>query len=117
LPNLFHGSISHSLPSIFTERTMFSARELRLRGIAQIAGESASEEFPRRAVSLTKDFNEAWAYHRHSPDYLTSYPVVFGVSADIIPKAHSAGILEPGEILTDKLRLGQSLWTRLGLRR
>src|SRR5205823_9731248 len=35
LPNLFHGSMSDGLPSIFTERTMFSAKELRLRGIEQ----------------------------------------------------------------------------------
>lgn len=117
LPNLFHGTINHSLPSIFTERTLFSGKEMRLRGISQNTGESAHQEFPRRAVSLTRDFNEAWAYHRHSPDYLTSYPVVLGVSADVLPRAHYAGMLEKGEILIDKLRVGNSLLTRLGLRK
>lgn len=115
LPNLFHGSVSTSLPSLFTERTMLPAKELRLRGIAQTTGESADEEFPRRAVSMTRDFNEAYAYTRHSPDALTHFPIVFGISKDAVRRAYPAGMLEPGEILVDKLRLGTSLATKLGL--
>jgi hypothetical protein len=116
LANYFHGSVSNSLPSIFTERMMLPASELRLRGITQATGESAGQEFPRKAISITTDFDEAWAYTRHSPDYLTGHPIVFGVSKSVAPKAWSAGMLEPGEILVPKLKLGESLLTRLGLR-
>lgn len=115
LANLFHGSISHSLPSVFLERAMLPARELRLRGIEQHTGESAGQEFPRRAISITTDFDEAWAYTRHSPDFLTSYPIVYGISRNVIPRAWHAGMLEPGELLIQKLNVGESLWTRLGL--
>jgi len=115
--NLFHGTVSNSLPLLFTERVMLPAKELRLRGISQITGESANEEFPRRSISITRDFSEAWAYHRHSPTYLTGHPIVFGISQDVIPNARYAGMVEPGEILVDKLRLGDSLATKLGIRK
>lgn len=117
LPNLFHGSVSRSLPSIFRERAMLPASELRLRGIEQATGESAMQEFPRRSVSVTTDFTEAWAYTRHSPEYLTTYPIVLGISREVLPKARQAGMLEPGELLVDRLSLGTSLLTRLGLRK
>jgi hypothetical protein len=42
---------------------------------------------------------------------------VFGISADIVPKLRTAGLLEPGEQLVDRLKLGNSLSTRLGLTR
>jgi len=117
LPNFFHGTMSNSLPSLFAERTLFSSKEMRLRGIEQVSGESAKEQFPRRAVSMTTDFNEAWAYHRHSPASLTNYPVILGISSDVASRAWPAGMLEPGETLIDKLRLGSSLLTDLGLRK
>jgi hypothetical protein len=116
LPSLFHGSVSRSLDSIFVERALLPARELRLRGIEQTTGESALEAHPRRAISLTRDFVEAWAYHRHSPGYLADFPVVFGVSNAVTARAFPAGIAEPGELLINKLRVGQSLATRLGIR-
>jgi hypothetical protein len=116
LPNLFHGTVSSSLPSIFTEHALLSSKELRLRGINQSTGESAGETFPRRAVSITSDFNEAWAYHRHSPAQLTDFPVVLGVSSKVTARAWPAGLLEPGETLVDKLSVGSSLATKLGLR-
>lgn len=117
LPNLFHASVSPSLEPIFIERGMLPARELRIRGIEQKTGESATEDNGRRVISLTRDFSEAFCYQRHSPEYLTSYPVVFGVSRDVAARARYAGMLEPGEIVVDKLSLGQNWLTRLGLRR
>lgn len=105
LTHLFHGSVSNSLPSILMERGMLPAAELRLRGIEQSTGESALER-PRRAISLTRDFTEAWAYHRHSPAYLTGFPMIFGVAKSTTQKSRLAGFSEPGEILTDSLRLG-----------
>jgi hypothetical protein len=117
LANYFHGTVSNSLPSILTERSMLPASELRLRGITQATGESAGQEFPRRAISITTDFDEAWAYTRHSPDYLTGHPIVIGISQNVASKARPAGMLEPGEILVPKLRLGESLLTKLGLRK
>lgn len=110
MPNLFHGSISESLPSIFRERMMLPASELRIRGIKQTTGESAGEEFPRRSISLTRDFTEAFCYHRHSPEFLTSYPIIIGVSRTVAPRMRSAGMLEAGELLIDRLRVGQSLF-------
>lgn len=117
LPNFFHGSVSNSLDSLLRERQMLPAWELRLRGIKQSTGESADEEFPRRSVSLTRDFTEAFAYHRHSPEYLTGFPVVFGVSDAVIPRTQLAGSLEPGELLVDRINVGHSLMTRLWMRR
>ena len=116
LPNFFHGTVSTSLPSLFTERALLSSREMRLRGIAQLTGESALETFPRRAVSMTTDFNEAWAYHRHSPSSLTDFPVILGISSKVSARAWPAGLLEPGETLVDKVRVGDSLMTKMGLR-
>jgi hypothetical protein len=116
-PRYFHGTMSRALPSLFNERTLFSARELRLRGIGQATGESANEDFGRQNVSITRDFTEAWAYHRHSPAFLPDYPVVLGISGAAASHAWSAGMLEPGEILVKKLSLGESLWTRLGLKK
>ncbi|MBI2809939.1 MAG: hypothetical protein HYX67_03805, partial [Candidatus Melainabacteria bacterium] len=115
MTNLFHGTVSSSLPGVFTEGGMLPSAEMRLRGITH-AGESANEQFPRRAISITRDFNESWAYHRHSPLSLDTYPVVFGISADVMPKVRSAGFIEPGEQLVDRLKLGSSLATTLGLR-
>lgn len=115
LSHMFHGSVSNSLPSILTERGMLPASELRLRGIEQNTGESALER-PRHAISLTRDFSEAWAYHRHSPAYLTGFPIIFGVAKGTAAKSRLAGCGEPGEILADRLHLGKaSLLTRLGL--
>lgn len=115
LPNLFHGTMSDSLPSLFTEKVMLPAKELRLRGIKQTSGESAHEDFPRQAISLSRSFGEAFAYHGHSPPLLTGYPAVFGISADVVPHSWKAGMLEPGEILTGRLRLGSSVLTKLGI--
>ncbi|HNM51198.1 MAG TPA: hypothetical protein PKN86_15895, partial [Candidatus Obscuribacter sp.] len=92
------------------------ARKMRLRGIQQLPGESANEQFGRRAISMTRDFSEAFCYHRHSPEVLTDFPVVFGISRDVTKRAWSAGSLEPGEILIDKLHLG-SIWQKLGLKK
>lgn len=116
LPNFFHGSTSESLRPILTETMMLSAKEMRLRGIEQRTGECALEEFPRRAISITRDFGEAWVYHRHSPDRITGFPIIFGITKDVAPLARSAGLLEPGEVLIDRLHAGNSLSSRLGLR-
>lgn len=115
LPNLFHGTMSDSFPALFTEKAMLPAKELRLRGIDQTSGESAHEDMPRRAISITRSFGEAFVYHGHSPTLLTGYPAVFGISSDVIPHSWRAGMLEPGEILTGKLRLGSSVLTKLGI--
>ncbi len=116
LANLFHGTMSNSLPSVMKEGQILSSAELRLRGITQKTGESAGEEFPRHRVSITRDFNEAFAYHRTSPQYLTEFPVVYGISKSVAPRLKSAGSSEPGELLIPKMGLGQNLLTRLGLR-
>jgi hypothetical protein len=116
-PRYFHGTMSRALPSLFSEGKLLSARELRLRGIDQVTGESANEEFGRRDVSITRDFTEAWAYHRHSPAFLPDYPVVLGISGAAASHAWPAGMLEPGEILVKKLSLGESLWTKIGLKK
>jgi hypothetical protein len=82
-----------------------------------LTGESANETFGRRDVSITRDFPEAWAYHRHSPARLFDYPVVLGISGAAASHAWPAGALEPGEILVKKLYLGESLWTRIGVKK
>lgn len=115
LPNLFHGTVSSSLPGVFAERGLLPSAEIRLRGMTH-AGEAATYERGRQAISVTRDFNEGWGYNRHSPLSLDTYPVVFGISADVVPKLRSAGMLEPGEQLVDRLKIGSSLSTRLGLR-
>jgi hypothetical protein len=109
--------MSRALPSLFTEGKLLSARELRLRSIDQATGESANEEFGRRNVSITRDFTEAWAYHRHSPAFLPDYPVVLGISNAASSHAWLAGAVEPGELLVKKLSLGESLWTKIGLKK
>lgn len=115
LSHFYHGSVSNSLSSILTERGMLPGAELRLRGIEQSTGETALST-PKYAISLTRDFNEAWAYHRHSPAYLTGFPVIYGTGRQTASKARSAGCAEPGELLVDHLRLGRSsLLTRIGL--
>lgn len=114
LPNLFHGTVSSSLPGVFAERGLLPSAEIRLRGMTH-AGEAATHDYGRKAISVTRDFNEGWGYHRHSPLSLDTYPVVFGISADVVPKLRSAGMLEPGEQLVDRLKLGNSLLTRIGL--
>ncbi|MBK9277905.1 MAG: hypothetical protein IPM93_06995 [Candidatus Obscuribacter sp.] len=116
LANLFHATVSRALDSTLIERGLLPAREMRLRGIQQLTGESANEQFGRRAISMTRDFSEAFCYHRHSPEVLTDFPVVFGISRDVTKRAWSAGSLEPGEILIDKLHLG-SIWQKLGLKK
>lgn len=119
LSNLFHATISRALDSIFTEGKLLPAKELRLRGIKQIAGESADEQFPRRAISMTRNFSEAFCYHRHSPESLADFPVVFGISRHAVSgsKGWSAGMLEPGELLTNRLNIGTGLFEKLGLRK
>jgi hypothetical protein len=116
LANLFHGTMSNSLKSVMSEGGILSSRELRLRGLSQTTGESAGQEFPRHEVSITRDFNEAFAYHRHSPEFLTEFPVVYGISKSVAPRIRSAGMLEPGELLIPRMGLGHNLLTRLGLR-
>jgi len=115
LANLFHCTTSKCLPSVFAEGNLLPARELRLRGIKQATGESADEDFPRRAISMTRDFSVAFCYHRHSPTMLNDFPVVFGMSKDVTEKSWQAGFSEPGELLTNKLRLGTSWMQKLGL--
>ncbi len=115
LPNLFHGTVSSSLPGVFSERGLLPSAEMRLRGMSH-AGEAATHDFGRRAISVTRDFNEGWAYHRASPLSLDTYPVVFGISADVVPRLRSAGFAEPGEQLIDRLTVGNSILSKLGLR-
>lgn len=119
LSNLFHATVSRALDSIFTEGKLLPAKELRLRGIKQVAGESADEQFPRRAISMTRNFSEAFCYHRHSPESLADFPVVFGISRHAVAgsKGWNAGMLEPGELLTNKLNIGTGLFEKLGLRK
>ncbi|HEY9676767.1 MAG TPA: hypothetical protein V6C76_02110 [Drouetiella sp.] len=116
LANLFHGTVSGSLPGVFAERGMLPSAEMRVRGLSHL-GEAHNDQFGRRAISLTRDFNEGWAYHRHSPFELDTYPVVFGISVDVAGKMKTAGFLEPGEQLVDRLRLGSNLGQRLGLQK
>ena len=115
LPGYFHGTVSHSLGPTLMERALLPSSELRLRGIKQRTGESANEQFPRRAVSVTTDFTEAWAYHRHSPMYLTSFPIVLGISPESASRLRPAGSVEPGELLASKLTMGDTMLSRLGL--
>ncbi len=119
LTNLFHATGSQALPSILTEGKLLPARELRLRGIKQTAGESADEQFGRKAISMTRNFSEAFAYHRHGHESLADFPVVFGISRDVVAGAKSwnAGMLEPGELLSNKLNIGVGLFEKLGLRK
>jgi len=116
LANLFHGTMSNSLKSVMNEGKILSSKELRLRGIEQSAGESAGEQFPRRNVSITREFAEAFGYHRTSPQFLTEFPVVYGISKSVAPRVRSAGMEEPGELLIPSMGLGHNLLTRLGLR-
>jgi hypothetical protein len=114
--DLYHGTMSGSLSSILVERKLLPPGELRLRGIKQTTGESANENLHRQNISITRDFTEAYAYHRHSPAYLTGFPVVFGISREIAPRTRLAGMLERGELLVPQLRVGDNLGTMLGLR-
>lgn len=116
LANLFHGSMSGSLPAALKEGSLIPGREIRLRGLPQNSGESSGEQFGRQSVSLTRDFTEAYTYHGHSPQRITEFPIVYGISKDVAPRLRSAGSLEPGELLTAKLGIGNNLLTRLGLR-
>ncbi|MCC6980402.1 MAG: hypothetical protein IT343_18935 [Candidatus Melainabacteria bacterium] len=117
LANLFHGSNSASLGSIIRERGMLSSAELRLRGLEQASGESAGQQFPRRAISITRDFNEALAYTHQGPEYISEFPLVYGISGAIAPRVYKAGSHEPGELLVQKLALGNNWLTRLGFRK
>jgi hypothetical protein len=114
--DFYHGTVSGSLSSIMTERTLLPPGELRLRGIKQTTGESANENLHRKNVSITRDFNEAYAYHRHSPASLTDFPVIYGISRDIAPRSRLAGMLERGELLVPKLGLGDNTAVKLGLK-
>ncbi|CAN5228174.1 hypothetical protein BH11CYA1_BH11CYA1_44600 [soil metagenome] len=119
LTNLFHATGSRALDSIFTEGKLLSARELRLRGIKQTSGESADEQFGRKAISMTRNFSEAFAYHRHGHETLADFPVVFGISRDVVTsgKGWNAGMLEPGELLSNRLNLGIGIFEKLGIRK
>lgn len=116
LSNLFHGTISKGLDSILEERAMLSSYDLRLRGIKHETGESAGQEFPRKDISMSRDFSVAYSYTRHQPS-LIDYPVVFGISRDVTDKAFLAGMLEPGELLIRRLKLGSDWRQALGLRK
>lgn len=116
LANLFHGTMSNSLSSVLNTGRILSSREVRLRGLDHNAGESAGQEFANRNISITRDFNEAFAYHRHSPQFLTEFPIVYGISKSVAPRVHRAGAHEPGELLVPGLGLGHNWLTRLGLR-
>lgn len=116
LANLFHGTMSGSLKGALKEGSLLPSRELRLRGLTQTSGESFGNQFGSQKISLTRDFNEAYIYHRHSPQYITEFPVIYGISKDVAPRLRSAGSLEPGELLIQKLGIGHSLLSRLGLR-
>lgn len=116
LANLFHGTMSNSLKSVMREGKILPSRELRLRGLEQSAGESAGQEHPRWNVSITREFAEAYGYHRTSPQFLTEFPVVYGISKSVAPRVRSAGAAEPGELLIPSMGLGHNLLTRLGLR-
>lgn len=113
--DLYHGTVSGSLSSILVERALLPPKELQIRGIKQTTGESANETLHRQNISITRDFNEAYAYNRHSPAYLTGFPVIFGISRDIAPRTRLAGMLERGELLVPKLSLGTTLGSRMGL--
>lgn len=114
--DFYHGTVSGSLSSIMVERTLLPPGELRLRGIKQTTGESANENLHRKNVSITRDFNEAYAYHRHSPASLTDFPVIYGISRDVAPRSRLAGMLERGELLVPKLGLGENTAVKLGLK-
>lgn len=114
--DFYHGTVSGSLSSIMTERTLLPPGELRLRGIKQTTGESANENLHRKNVSITRDFNEAYAYHRHSPTTLTEFPVIYGISREVAPRTRLAGMLERGELLVPNLGLGESAAVKLGLK-
>lgn len=116
LANLFHGTMSPSLSSTLKEGALLPAREIRLRGLTQSTGESHGEQWGRQSISLTRDFNEAMSYTGVSPQAITDFPIIFGISKNAAPRLRSAGGLEPGELLTQKLGVGHNLLTRLGLR-
>jgi hypothetical protein len=112
-PGFFHGTISPSLDSIIAEKSILPSNQLRARGIPQRTGETATQISAKDAVSITRDFKEAWAYHLTSPQYIDSYPVVFGVSRQAASIARLAGPIEPGEILIDHLHLDETLFGKL----
>lgn len=116
LANIFHGTMSTSLGSTLKEGSLLPARELRLRGLTQNTGESYGEEWGRRSISVTRDFGEALSYTGVSPQYVSEFPIVYGISKNTAPRLNSAGALEPGELITQKLGIGHNLLTRLGLR-
>ena len=116
LANLFHASMSNSLNSTLKTGSLVSAAELRLRGLAQKSGESFGDNGNHYKISITRDFGEAYAYHATSPQYLTEFPIVYGISKSTAPRIRSAGAHEPGELLIKKLGLGHNWLTRLGLR-
>lgn len=115
LANLFHTTVSRALPSTLIERGLLPAREMRLRGITQATGESSNEQFGRQVISMTRNFSESFCYHRHSVDFLTDFPLVWGISKNVANRARLAGMSERGEIVIDRLRVGETLGQKLGL--
>lgn len=115
LANLFHTTVSRALPSTLIERGLLPAREMRLRGITQATGESSNEQFGRQVISMTRNFSESFCYHRHSVDFLTDFPLVWGISKNVAGRSRPAGMTERGELVIDRLRVGETLGHRLGL--
>jgi hypothetical protein len=114
VPGFFHGTISSGLDSIITEKSILPSSEVRARGIKQSAGETATHISGKDDVSITRDFKEAWAYQLRNPQYIDSYPIVYGVSRQAASQAHLVGPIEPGEILIDRLHLDETVFSRLG---
>ncbi|HEY9773840.1 MAG TPA: hypothetical protein V6C81_08520 [Planktothrix sp.] len=110
LPGMFHGTGSLSLSSLFRERQLLPASELRIRGIKQVSGEGVDHEFAKSSISLSRNYGVAYSYADLSSDYVPGYPTMLGISSETVANAQKAGIVEPGELLMDKLRLGDSIF-------
>ncbi|MDR3614687.1 MAG: hypothetical protein P4L53_14095 [Candidatus Obscuribacterales bacterium] len=113
VPGFFHGTISSSLDSIVAEKAILPSNELRARGIEHNAGETAAYERGKDDVSITRDFKEAWAYQLQNPQYIDSYPIVYGVSRQAASRAQLVGPIEPGEILIDQLHLDETVFSKI----
>jgi hypothetical protein len=116
LSNLFHATNSRAIAPILEEGALIPGAEVRLKGVQQ-TGESVNREIPHSQISMTRSFPTAFTYHRAGSAHLTDYPVVFGISRDVMSKAQSASLAEPGEFLIDRLKLGSSWREWLGLRK
>ncbi|HEY9758706.1 MAG TPA: hypothetical protein V6C97_26300 [Oculatellaceae cyanobacterium] len=117
LTNLFHATNSRAIGPILEQRSVLSASEVRSRGIEQKTGESAGQDIAHQEVSMTRSFPTAFLYHRAGPVHLIDYPVVFGISRDVMSQAKPAMFTEPGELLIERLKLGSSWREWLGLRK